>query len=63
VLVLTHGGVLDCLYRAATRVSLQAPRSWQLGNASINRLLCTPQGLALVGWNDDAHLAAPPFSA
>lgn len=60
VLVVAHGGVLDCLYRAATRVSLQAPRSWQLGNASINRLLCTPQGLALVGWNDDAHLAAPP---
>lgn len=60
VLVATHGGVLDCLYRAATHVSLQAPRSWQLGNASINRLLCTPQGLALVGWNDDAHLAAPP---
>lgn len=60
VLVLTHGGVLDCLYRAATHVSLQAPRSWQLGNASINRLLCTPQGLTLVGWNDDAHLSAPP---
>ena len=60
VLVVAHGGVLDCLYRAATRASLQTPRSWQLGNASINRLLCTPQGLSLVGWNDDAHLASPP---
>jgi 2,3-bisphosphoglycerate-dependent phosphoglycerate mutase len=60
VLVVAHGGVLDCLYRAATHADLQAPRSWQLGNASINRLLCTQGGLSLVGWNDDAHLAAPP---
>ena len=60
VLVVAHGGVLDGLYRAATRLALQAPRSWQLGNASINRLLCTPQGLTLVGWNDDGHLASPP---
>ena len=59
VLFVAHGGVLDCLYRAATHADLQAPRSWQLGNATINRLLCSPQGLALVGWNDDAHLAGP----
>jgi probable phosphoglycerate mutase len=51
-----HGGVLDCLYRAAAHIALDAPRSWVLGNAGINRLLGTPQGLALVGWNDTAHL-------
>ena len=51
-----HGGVLDGLYRAATHVALDRPRSWALGNASINRLLHTPQGLALVGWDDQAHL-------
>lgn len=56
VALVAHGGVLDCLYRAATRVDLQAPRSWVLGNASINRLLHTPQGFSLVGWNDDHHL-------
>ncbi len=56
VALVAHGGVLDCLYRAATRVDLQAPRSWLLGNASINRLLHTPQGFSLVGWNDDHHL-------
>ena len=60
ILVVAHGGVLDCLYRAATHVALDAPRSWQLGNARINRLLCTAQGLTLVGGNDDAHLASPP---
>jgi probable phosphoglycerate mutase len=54
--VVAHGGVLDCLYRAATRVALEAPRSWQLGNATINRLLATVEGFTLVGWNDDRHL-------
>ena len=28
----------------------------QLGNASINRLLHTPQGFTLVGWSDTFHL-------
>lgn len=56
IALVAHGGVLDCLYRAATRVDLRAPRSWQLGNASINRLLHTPQGLTLVGWADTGHL-------
>lgn len=56
IAVVAHGGVMDCLYRAATRLELQAPRSWELGNASINRLLYTPQGLTLVGWSDTFHL-------
>ncbi|WP_271008123.1 histidine phosphatase family protein [Paucibacter sp. B51] len=56
VLIVTHGGVLDCLYRAATRLPLQAPRTWTLGNAAINRLLFSDAGFTLVGWNDDAHL-------
>ena len=57
IALVAHGGVLDCLYRAATRTALEAPRSWQLGNATINRLLATPEGFTLVGWNDDRHLA------
>ena len=57
IAVVAHGGVLDCLYRAATRVALDAPRSWQLGNATINRLLATSEGFTLVGWSDDRHLA------
>lgn len=62
VAIVAHGGVLDCLYRAAVGVALDAPRSWQLGNASINRLLFNGEGLSLVGWNDDAHLAGAPAS-
>jgi probable phosphoglycerate mutase len=44
------------LYRAATGQELQAPRTWDLGNAAINRLLWTPGGFTLVGWSDTRHL-------
>lgn len=59
IALVAHGGVMDCLYRAACRVALDAPRSWQLGNAAINRLLHTPQGFTLVGWSDAHHLDLP----
>ena len=51
-----HGGVMDVLYRAATRLNIQAPRTWALGNTAINRLLWTPEGFTLVGWADTQHL-------
>ncbi len=56
VLMVAHGGVLDILYRAATRLELQAPRSWELPNTAINRLIWSPEGLSLVGWADTTHL-------
>lgn len=56
ILVVTHGGVLDCLYRAASGLGLDAPRSWELGNAAINRLLFTGERFTLVGWSDTSHL-------
>jgi len=59
IVVVAHGGVLDCLYRAASRIPLDAPRSWSLDNAAINRLLYTGSGLTLVGWNDTHHLDDP----
>lgn len=56
IAIVTHGGVLDCLYRAACGIAVEAPRTWELGNAAINRLLYTPRGFTLVGWSDTAHL-------
>lgn len=56
IALVAHGGVLDCLYRAATRIDLRAPRTWQLANASINRLLYSDEGFGLVGWSDTRHL-------
>jgi probable phosphoglycerate mutase len=59
IAVVTHGGVLDALYRAASRIAIDAPRTWQIGNASINRLLHGEQGFTLVGWSDTFHLEDP----
>ena len=56
IVLVAHGGVMDILYRLASSQNLQAPRTWQLGNAAINRLLWTPDGLTLVGWADTRHL-------
>ena len=60
IVIASHGGAMDVLYRAATGQELQAPRSWALGNAAINRLLWSPGsehgGFTLVGWADSFHL-------
>jgi probable phosphoglycerate mutase len=58
IVLVAHGGVMDALYRLATQQDIQAPRTWELGNAAINRLLWTPNGLTLVGWADQRHLDA-----
>lgn len=59
VALVAHGGVLDAFYRAAVGIDVQAPRSWLLKNAAVNRLLWTPDSLTLVGWGDTSHLDAP----
>lgn len=59
IALVAHGGVLDCFYRAATHVGMSAPRSWKIANASINRLIHSPEGFSLVGWADTRHLDEP----
>lgn len=57
ILVVAHGGVMDVLYRAAAKLELQAPRTWALDNASINRVIWSPSGgFFITGWNDTQHL-------
>ena len=60
IVLVAHGGVMDCLYRSAVGVGVSATRTWQLDNAAVNRLLWSPQGLSLVGWNDLSHLEDLP---
>jgi 2,3-bisphosphoglycerate-dependent phosphoglycerate mutase len=55
IAIAAHGGVLDCLYRAANGIGLQAPRTWQLANAAVNRVLYTGEGFRVVGWDDRRH--------
>ncbi len=59
IVVVAHGGVLDTLYRVATGQEVNSPRTWQLPNGAINRLLWTPDGFTLVGWSDTQHLEQP----
>lgn len=59
IVLVAHGGVMDILYRAATGQDLSAPRTWELTNAAINRLLWTPGGFTLVGWGETQHLDHP----
>lgn len=56
IAVVAHGGVLDALYRVATGQEVNSPRTWQLPNGAINRLLWTPEGFTLIGWSDTQHL-------
>ena len=56
IVLVAHGGVMDALYRLATGQDIESPRTWDLGNAAINRLLWTPDGLTLIGWADTRHL-------
>ena len=56
IVVVAHGGVLDMLYRACTGERVNAKRTWDLGNASINKILWSPAGFNLVEWSDTQHL-------
>lgn len=61
VVVVTHGGVLDMIWRSAQRLSLDGPRGCAIPNAGINRLRCDVLGqLEIVSWADADHLAGLP---
>ncbi len=58
IAMVAHGGVLDCLYREANDMTLEAPRRHELLNASINRLRCDSVRLTVMQWADVGHLEA-----
>jgi 2,3-bisphosphoglycerate-dependent phosphoglycerate mutase len=57
IVVVTHGGVLDCLYRAAKNMSFTPPRNFEIRNAGINRLLWDGAALHIKSWCEVDHLA------
>ncbi len=57
VMVVSHGGAMDIIWRHANQVSLQVPRQAPLLNASLNRLKVSPQGWSVIRWGDVDHLA------
>lgn len=56
VLVFTHGGVLDMLYRHARGIPLGAPRDFGIPNAGLNRLELRARGWRIRAWAEIAHL-------
>ena len=58
VVVVAHGGVLDAAYRMGSGLALTAPRTFDLLNASVNRLHYVGARFELGGWGDVSHLSA-----
>ena len=61
VALVSHGGVLDVIYRAARVLEWHAPREHQMLNAAVNRLTAyafdsAPIALSIDLWGDVAHL-------
>ena len=55
VAVITHGGVLDMVYRTAHGLSLHGARDCLIPNTGINRVQFEGDAITIVSWADDAH--------
>ena len=60
LVIVTHGGVLDILYRVATGMALGGPRQCDIPNAGINRLRIDGRRVDIVSWGEVGHLADMP---
>ena len=58
IVIVSHGGVLDAVYRAAHGIAITAPRDFDVLNASINRIQWDGERLKVLHWSDNAHLVA-----
>jgi probable phosphoglycerate mutase len=56
VAVVTHGGVLDMLWRTAHGLPLDGHRACDIPNTGLNRLRWVDGRLEIDTWADDAHL-------
>ena len=58
LVVVTHGGVLDMLWRSVHGLPLSGLRACAIPNTGINRLCFAGGALQIEVWGDDAHLAS-----
>jgi probable phosphoglycerate mutase len=58
VLVFTHGGVLEMVYRFARSVGLESPRDFGIPNCGVNWVEITTRGWDVQCWADIEHLSA-----
>lgn len=60
VVVVTHGGVLDMVWRHAQALSLNGPRVCDIPNAGLNQVAWHDGALHIQVWADAAHLEDLP---
>lgn len=60
VMVVTHGGVLDMVYRTARALGLNGPRQSDIPNAGMNRVRVRDGAIEILDWADTRHLADMP---
>ncbi len=60
VVIVTHGGVLDMLWRTAHGLPLDGLRACEIPNTGLNRLRWAGGTLHIDSWADEAHLAGLP---
>jgi probable phosphoglycerate mutase len=60
LVVVTHGGVLDMIYRSARSLGLAGPRQSDIPNAGVSRVRVLETRIEIVSWADTAHLADLP---
>ncbi len=63
IVAVTHGGVLDCVYRIACGLPLDAVHGVALLNASLNSIAWNGAAFSLSRWGDVDHLAADAAGA
>lgn len=56
IAIVSHGGLLDCIYRHAESMAMGEKRRFDILNASINRLIWNGVQMKLVDWGDVRHL-------
>jgi len=56
ILIVAHGGVLDCIYREAAKVDISEKRKIELLNTSLNRLVFDGENFEILSWGDISHL-------
>ena len=56
IALVTHGGILECAYRAAKGIGLLPARDFDIFNASINRMVWDEATLQVAEWSNVAHL-------
>jgi probable phosphoglycerate mutase len=56
ILVVTHGGALDIIWRQASGIALSERRHTRMLNAAINRVRVGAQGWSMLDWGDARHI-------